>query len=108
MSKQSQWQTRELRRQVFVNDERVINQQLPAILVGEIRLCVAVPTVATMVVDSNDETPCHSRLGESRIALPMLTKAMGNLDDTDGNIVRRPVPNMYRVPIVGCQCQVRI
>ena len=89
----------------IMDDERICDQQLPAVLCREKSRCVPMIAVTAMVVYCNDEASTGSRFGKSRIAIAVLAEAMNDLDDASCLLSRRPELNMNLMPVFGIQRQ---
>ena len=105
VAKQRYWQVGESLGKEIMHDERICEQQLPAVLCREKSRCVPMIAVTAMVVYCNDEASTGSRFAKSRIAIAVLTKAVNDLDDAFCLVGRRPKLSMNIMPVFGIQRQ---
>ena len=96
-------QVGESRRQEFMDDERICDEQLPTVPRRKETGCIAMTAMTTMVVYCNGEASTDRCCGKSGVAIPVLAEAMNNLYDALCRVGWKPKLNMNLVPVFAIQ-----
>ena len=97
VAKQDDRRIRETADNPVVDQSTVVDQALPAIVVREVAEMRCMRSVAAMVVRDNSNICGGGNLGETLVALVVLTQTMEQLDDVPRSVLTGPGSTTYGV-----------
>ena len=90
-------------RQMFIDEQGVRDQQGPAVLSRKKPRMITVCAMTAMVVNADGKTASGRSGGKSRVAIPVLTEAVQDLNHATRRFGRRPDLNANFVAVAGLQ-----